>query len=155
MSAEFWTDDRIHFLRETWGHEGWTATSIAEEIGSGCSRNAVIGKAQRLGLSKPVAAEVARRRAQAKARTHRAQPPASEPAAPLPPPIEPVVAPSRGGIPLLALRDRSCRFPLWSDRERSGLYCGAETTSPKSSYSAACERRVYTARGLEKLGRAA
>lgn len=44
-----WTDERIETLRKMWD-SGMTATQIAEELG-GVSRNAVIGKAHRLGLA--------------------------------------------------------------------------------------------------------
>jgi len=43
-----WTDERIDMLRKMW-EAGQTASQIAEELG-GVSRNAVIGKAHRLGL---------------------------------------------------------------------------------------------------------
>jgi len=43
-----WTEDRIQRLRELW-LEGMTASQIADELG-GVSRNAVIGKAHRIGL---------------------------------------------------------------------------------------------------------
>jgi GcrA cell cycle regulator len=43
-----WTDERIERLKSMWT-EGATASQIAEELG-GVSRNAVIGKAHRLGL---------------------------------------------------------------------------------------------------------
>jgi GcrA cell cycle regulator len=43
-----WTDERIDKLRSLWG-QGQTASQIADELG-GVSRNAVIGKAHRLGL---------------------------------------------------------------------------------------------------------
>ena len=43
-----WTDERIATLRKMW-EGGATASQIAEELG-GVSRNAVIGKAHRLGL---------------------------------------------------------------------------------------------------------
>ena len=43
-----WTDERIEHLRKLW-ENGMTASQIAEELG-GVSRNAVIGKAHRLGL---------------------------------------------------------------------------------------------------------
>jgi GcrA cell cycle regulator len=43
-----WTDERIERLKEMWSR-GMTASQIAEELGS-VSRNAVIGKAHRLGL---------------------------------------------------------------------------------------------------------
>jgi GcrA cell cycle regulator len=43
-----WTDERIDRLKELWTN-GMTASQIADELG-GVSRNAVIGKAHRLGL---------------------------------------------------------------------------------------------------------
>ncbi|MFC3593985.1 GcrA family cell cycle regulator, partial [Novosphingobium piscinae] len=43
-----WTDERIEKLTKMW-EGGATASQIAEELG-GVSRNAVIGKAHRLGL---------------------------------------------------------------------------------------------------------
>ncbi|HEX8401279.1 MAG TPA: GcrA family cell cycle regulator [Allosphingosinicella sp.] len=43
-----WTDERIERLKELWS-QGMTASQIAEELGT-ISRNAVIGKAHRLGL---------------------------------------------------------------------------------------------------------
>jgi len=44
-----WTDERIEQLRQLWA-EGRSASEIAETLG-GVTRNAVIGKAHRLGLS--------------------------------------------------------------------------------------------------------
>ena len=44
-----WTHDRIEQLKKLW-EAGYTASSIATELG-GITRNAVIGKAHRLGLS--------------------------------------------------------------------------------------------------------
>ena len=43
-----WTDERIDRLKALWT-KGVTASQIADELG-GVSRNAVIGKAHRLGL---------------------------------------------------------------------------------------------------------
>src|SRR5215213_7119190 len=43
-----WTDERIERLKNMWA-KGATASQIADELG-GVSRNAVIGKAHRLGL---------------------------------------------------------------------------------------------------------
>jgi len=43
-----WTDERIDHLKQLW-EKGLTASQIAEQLG-GVSRNAVIGKAHRLGL---------------------------------------------------------------------------------------------------------
>ncbi len=44
-----WTDDRVATLTKMWG-EGQSASQIAKELG-GVTRNAVIGKVHRLGLS--------------------------------------------------------------------------------------------------------
>ena len=44
-----WTDDRVEKLKTMWT-EGNSASQIAKEIG-GVTRNAVIGKVHRLGLS--------------------------------------------------------------------------------------------------------
>ena len=47
-----WTEEKVEKLRELWG-KGKTASQIAEIIG-GLSRNAIIGKAFRLQLSKKI-----------------------------------------------------------------------------------------------------
>ena len=44
-----WTDERVETLKKLWG-EGQSASQIAKELG-GVTRNAVIGKVHRLGLS--------------------------------------------------------------------------------------------------------
>lgn len=44
-----WTDDRVELLKNMWG-QGKSASQIAKELG-GVTRNAVIGKVHRLGLS--------------------------------------------------------------------------------------------------------
>lgn len=49
-----WTDERVETLKKMWG-EGQSASQIAKELG-GVTRNAVIGKVHRLGLSNRVAA---------------------------------------------------------------------------------------------------
>ena len=47
-----WTDERVDTLRNMWS-EGKSASQIAKELG-GVTRNAVIGKVHRLGLSNRV-----------------------------------------------------------------------------------------------------
>ena len=47
-----WTDERVEMLRTMWS-EGKSASQIAKELG-GVTRNAVIGKVHRLGLSNRV-----------------------------------------------------------------------------------------------------
>jgi GcrA cell cycle regulator len=44
-----WTDERVETLKKLWG-DGLSASQIAAELG-GITRNAVIGKVHRLGLS--------------------------------------------------------------------------------------------------------
>ncbi|WP_340252483.1 MULTISPECIES: GcrA family cell cycle regulator [unclassified Roseobacter] len=44
-----WTDERVELLKKMWA-EGQSASQIAKELG-GVTRNAVIGKVHRLGLS--------------------------------------------------------------------------------------------------------
>ena len=45
-----WTEEREQKLKELWG-KGYTASQIAEMLGGGTTRNAVIGKAHRLKLA--------------------------------------------------------------------------------------------------------
>ncbi|MFP4571276.1 GcrA family cell cycle regulator [Rhodosalinus sp.] len=70
-----WTDERVELLKKMWS-EGQSASQIAKELG-GVTRNAVIGKVHRLGLSNRGAA-------------------ASGPAA-APPPEEPAAEPALRG----------------------------------------------------------
>ncbi|SEW29824.1 GcrA cell cycle regulator [Aliiroseovarius sediminilitoris] len=92
-----WTDERVEILKKMWG-EGQSASVIAKELG-GVTRNAVIGKVHRLGLSnrsgggsKAPAKEKAAPKTAAKAKTppKKATPkkeaePASKPAADIKP----------------------------------------------------------------------
>ncbi|MBU1176223.1 MAG: GcrA cell cycle regulator [Alphaproteobacteria bacterium] len=45
-----WTDERVELLKKLW-MEGLSASQIANELGDGVTRNAVIGKVHRLKLS--------------------------------------------------------------------------------------------------------
>jgi len=75
-----WTDERIATLKKMW-EGGATASQIAEELG-GVSRNAVIGKAHRLGLkSRPSPVKTNEKKA-ASAAAPAAKKPPSPPRAP-------------------------------------------------------------------------
>jgi GcrA cell cycle regulator len=94
-----WTDERIDQLKGMW-ERGLTASQIADELG-GVSRNAVIGKAHRLGLQSrpsPVKANETPKKAAAPAPRKPAPTPeveAPRAAAPVPPaPAAPVRAPA-------------------------------------------------------------
>jgi GcrA cell cycle regulator len=52
-----WTDERVELLKKMWT-EGQSASQIAKELG-GVTRNAVIGKVHRLGLSNRAGASAA------------------------------------------------------------------------------------------------
>jgi GcrA cell cycle regulator len=77
-----WTEERIERLKKMW-HDGATASQIADELG-GVSRNAVIGKAHRLGLEqrpspvKPGEEKDPKKVAPAAAATAASKPPKSE-----------------------------------------------------------------------------
>ena len=60
-----WTDERIDTLKTMW-EAGQTASQIAEALG-GVSRNAVIGKAHRLGLQSRPSPVVSKEEARAQA----------------------------------------------------------------------------------------
>ncbi len=116
-----WTDERIEALRALW-MQGFTASQIAERLG-GVSRNAVIGKAHRLGLSarpSPIKRETARTLPM-----HRAPaappPPMPAPAAAMPPqpPVQRAApAPAPGG-------SKSCMWPLGDPKQADFHFCGA------------------------------
>ncbi|MFN3973031.1 MAG: GcrA family cell cycle regulator [Gemmobacter sp.] len=57
-----WTDERVETLKRMWA-EGQSASQIAKELG-GVTRNAVIGKVHRLGLSNRVGGTAAREEAE-------------------------------------------------------------------------------------------
>ena len=86
-----WTDERIENLRNMW-EKGLTASQIADELG-GVSRNAVIGKAHRLGLkSRPSPVKATEKAAKP---VKAAAPAAPRPAAPAPAPRAAAPAPVR------------------------------------------------------------
>ncbi|APL93790.1 GcrA cell cycle regulator [Sphingobium indicum] len=89
-----WTDERIDQLKAMW-ERGLTASQIADELG-GVSRNAVIGKAHRLGLQSrpsPVKANEVPKKAAPPARKPAPEAEAPKPAAPVqhaaPAPVRP------------------------------------------------------------------
>lgn len=89
-----WTDDRVATLTKMWG-EGQSASQIAKELG-GVTRNAVIGKVHRLGLSNRTttgAKPAAKGKVAAKPAAARAKPAAKAKAAPSVPavPTKPVL----------------------------------------------------------------
>lgn len=105
-----WTPERIEKLQTLW-EKGLSASQIAEDLGDGVSRNAVIGKAHRLGLKarpSPVKTEVEAR-------------PATPPA-PRKPKAASAAKPAR--VSLLDLNERICKWPHGHPGEDNFHFCG-------------------------------
>jgi GcrA cell cycle regulator len=100
-----WTDERIESLRTMW-EKGLTASQIADELG-GVSRNAVIGKAHRLGLkSRPSPVKA----------TEKVAKPVKAAAPATPKPVAPVSAPRAAAPvaprPVVAAPRQEARAPV-------------------------------------------
>ena len=106
-----WTDERVETLKKMWG-EGQSASQIAKELG-GVTRNAVIGKVHRLGLSNragsgasaPAKPAAAKEKAPSKPATPKAPPKAkAAPAKEAKKEEEPEQELDENGIPISAAR---------------------------------------------------
>lgn len=128
-----WTDERIAQLKAGW-EGGMTASQIAEQLGEGVTRNAVIGKAHRLGLESrpsPVKASEDAEAAPA-APVAAAAAPAPAPAAapaPVPAAARPVAKkPARTGkaakTSLLDLNEKICKWPIGHPGDADFHFCG-------------------------------
>jgi GcrA cell cycle regulator len=144
-----WTDERVELLKKLWG-EGLSASQIAGELG-GITRNAVIGKVHRLGLSgraKSVATpSVAPRPRKPRAPSHplttfrvagnTALAPVMEAAEPDVAP-EPVVelklVPKVSDfacerVTIMELRESMCRWPIGDPGREDFRFCGSRSCS--------------------------
>ena len=126
-----WTDARIEMLRTGW-EQGLTASQIAEQLGEGISRNAVIGKAHRLGLKarpSPVKGGEATIAAVAVAAVAKPVTAAPPPAVPRPAvvvrkPTRPLVAAKPAKTSLLDLSEKICKWPIGHPGESDFHFCG-------------------------------
>ncbi len=163
-----WTDERVEILSTLWA-EGLSASQIATKLG-GVTRNAVIGKVHRLGLSgrvkpkrktKPAATRrtpaTARKRAPVKRRT-------TPRAAPTPPPapLEAKPLPSGEFATILTITETLCKWPLGDPTSPDFRFCGRGTDKGepycKSHAQLAYQpsrRRVSTNRAITRTNRAA
>ena len=124
-----WTDERVDSLKRLW-LDGLSASQIAKQLG-GVTRNAVIGKVHRLGLSgraapsqptrpafkaprppRPVAAAPAPRRVEA-------------PSAPATVPVVYVEEP--GSATVLTLGAHMCKWPIGDPSSDGFSFCGRRT----------------------------
>ncbi len=142
-----WTDERVEQLRQHW-IEGKSASQIATLLGHGLTRNAVIGKVHRLGLSgrakSPSSAPPRARPAPPQQQARRPAPPraASIPQrivhgatalamAPIalaeaePEAFESVVLPMSLRVTIVELKEAMCRWPLGDPASPDFRYCGS------------------------------
>ena len=127
-----WTDERVETLKKLW-QDGLSASQIAKQLG-GVTRNAVIGKVHRLGLSgratpskpaRPVfKAPRPQRAIQAPAAPRRISEPvhASQPQ----PPQLPVryVDEAPGSATVLTLGAHMCKWPIGDPSSDEFTFCG-------------------------------
>ncbi|MEM6666763.1 MAG: GcrA family cell cycle regulator [Pseudomonadota bacterium] len=143
-----WTDDRVELLKKLW-IDGHSASQIAAQLG-GVTRNAVIGKVHRLGLSGR--GKTTNRTTTPRAKPARATRPATErPRAPSAPTIgatalkiEPDAAPALAPAPversadvttlppkarklsIMALNERVCKWPIGDPTSADFHFCGCD-----------------------------
>ncbi|RZJ16946.1 MAG: GcrA cell cycle regulator [Brevundimonas sp.] len=132
-----WTEDRVGALKKLW-LEGQSASQIAKTLGGGVTRNAVIGKVHRLGLSgraapsqparatyrptrpRPAASAQPTQAPSAPRRIEAAQP---RPVAPTPPPPAPMPE-LPGTATVLTLGAHMCKWPIGDPSSREFSFCG-------------------------------
>ena len=156
-----WTDERVELLRKLW-LEGLSASQIAGELANGITRNAVIGKVHRLGLSGRVKAQAApstRVRLKQPQRPIMTRPGGggtvirgntalvmkAEPYEFLAPkPVENIVIPISERVTIMELKESMCRWPHGDPTSAEFRYCGAKkTTVSEGPYCAYHTRMAY------------
>jgi GcrA cell cycle regulator len=134
-----WTEERVETLKKLWT-EGHSASQIANELG-GVSRNAVIGKVHRLGLSGRATPSRPVKRPPALARPRRrATTPgpasATEETAPAAPRGQKRRSEALAPLPLddgetasiLTLRETMCKWPIGDPADSNFAFCGRKAT---------------------------
>ncbi|MDE2364611.1 MAG: GcrA cell cycle regulator [Hyphomicrobiales bacterium] len=156
-----WTDERVEMLRKLWS-EGLSASQIASELSNGITRNAVIGKVHRLGLSgrakAPSQATPRPRptktiRSPSAPRSHApivrgnlafALAPRILEAAPQPKAmLEEVVIPMSERVTIMELRESMCRWPMGDPSTPEFRYCGADAPIGEGPYCKYHARVAY------------
>jgi GcrA cell cycle regulator len=145
-----WTDEIVEQLKQHWT-EGKSASQIANLLGNGLTRNAIIGKVHRLGLagrSKTPSSGASRPRRLAPPPTHRVAGPSLSSRAPQimrgatalaiapqalaeveEPEFESVVLPMSLRVTIVELKESMCRWPLGDPATAEFRYCGSPTAS--------------------------
>jgi GcrA cell cycle regulator len=143
-----WTDERVETLKRMWG-EGQSASQIAKELG-GVTRNAVIGKVHRLGLSNRVGGkDEDEEAALAPATPATAAPVAArpEPAAPRVEPAVPRAEPPRAAVPPAAAAPASNVMPL---PVRKAIIPAGQPLPPQPSLNEISPEALASVREVEK-----
>ena len=126
-----WTDERVDMLKRLW-LDGLSASQIAKQLG-GVTRNAVIGKVHRLGLSGRAAPSQPTRPVFKPARPARpvvASQPAARRAvvpseiAPAPPPRPANYVEEPGTATVLTLGAHMCKWPIGDPSTDGFTFCG-------------------------------
>lgn len=133
-----WNDERVELLKKLWS-EGLSASQIAGRLG-GVTRNAVIGKVHRLGLSGRATTsrmKSHRPRARAAVNARRMQKtrfaPQGNPALralyqpeaePFTPAVEELVIPIKERRTIQTLTECSCRWPIGDPQSADFHFCG-------------------------------
>ena len=125
-----WTDERVETLKKLW-MEGLSASQIAGELGEGVTRNAVIGKVHRLGLSGRAAPSQPQRtvfKAPRPARPAVVAPPVRRPEQPSAPqaPIY-LREETPGSATVLTLGAHMCKWPIGDPSTDGFSFCGRRT----------------------------
>lgn len=154
-----WTEDRVATLTKLWA-DGLSASQIAKQLG-GVTRNAVIGKVHRLGLSgraKPSRPKPAKTAATARAKappksattakatakkTVKAKPttPAQLPVS-VEPPLDAKPLQDGSYATILTLTDHMCKFPIGDPSAEEFRFCGRKT-DPDEPYCTAHSMVAY------------
>ncbi len=148
--AGAWTEERVELLKKLWS-DGLSASQIAGELGN-VTRNAVIGKVHRLGLSgrakNPAGSSAPRpaRKAPVRTPSHpmsgspgmtrgaNALAPQFAPDAEVEPkaapaPAEEVVVPFSERVSIMDLREYMCRWPMGDPTTAEFRFCGARSAT--------------------------
>jgi GcrA cell cycle regulator len=134
-----WTDERVELLKKLWA-DGLSASQIAAELG-GITRNAVIGKVHRLGLSGRAKSPSASTPRPRKTRSHphmlRVSRPASRGNTALAhayeydvecePELVDNVIPIGQRRTILQLNEQTCRWPIGDPGTADFFFCGGQT----------------------------
>ena len=134
-----WTDDRVELLKKLW-QDGLSASQIAGELG-GVTRNAVIGKVHRLGLSgrgQPTSSIKRTRRPRATSVPRRPRRITSIGSAALKldvdvapehyiRPREVVVIPIAKRLSIEMLTDKTCKWPIGDPTNEDFHFCGHDS----------------------------